>query len=90
MTKILVTPEEVRGVAADFKGASDESNAMVQKLSGKIHNLHQNWAGMSSQKFFTDFETWQKQMQGFVGMLDDINKQMLMIAERFERADAPS
>jgi len=90
MNKILITPEEVRQVAAQFKQCSDESNAMVQKLSTTINGMHQTWAGMSSQKFFADFETWNKTMQQFVGLLDGINQQLLVIAERFERADQPS
>lgn len=87
MAKILVTPEELRGVAAQFRQSSGESSAMVQRLAQQINQLQQNWAGVSSQRFYQQFQEWQKSMQQFVLLLDDINKQMLVIAERFQQAD---
>lgn len=90
VAKILITPEEVRGVAAQFKQASEESQSMVQKLSGTINNMHQNWAGMTSMKFYADYEQWQRSMDQFVVLLGDINQQLMVIAERFERADSPT
>lgn len=87
MSKILVTPEELRSVAGQFQQSSSESSAMVQRLTQQISQLQQNWAGVSSQRFFQDFQQWQKSMQQFVVLLEDINKQMLVIAERFQRAD---
>ncbi|HEY3367379.1 MAG TPA: WXG100 family type VII secretion target [Symbiobacteriaceae bacterium] len=90
MAKILITPEEVRGVAAQFKSAGEESHAMVQKLAGTVNTMQQNWAGMTSQKFYADYEHWQQSMNQFVVVLNEINQQLMVIAERFERADSPT
>lgn len=88
MARILITPEEVRQIAAQFKQKSDESQAMVNDLSTTINNLDQNWDGCANQKFMGDFAQWQTSMGHFVVLLDEINKQLQGIAERFEQADA--
>lgn len=89
MARILVTPEELRSVAAQFKRSSDESNTMIQNLSVTVRNLDQSWDGLSSQKFYQDYEQWHQGMVRFVALLDDIQKQLLFIAQRFEEADRP-
>jgi len=85
--RILVTPEEVRAVAAEFKKGSEQSNQMVQSLTGAVGNLHSHWEGVSSTKFYAEFTDWQKQMQAFVVRLDEISTELLRIADRFEQAD---
>ncbi|HYF94510.1 MAG TPA: WXG100 family type VII secretion target [Symbiobacteriaceae bacterium] len=88
MARILVTPEEVRRIATQFKQKSDESQAMVNELTVVINNLDQNWEGLSNQKFMHEFTQWQSTMGQFVTLLDEINKQLQMVAQRFENADA--
>lgn len=87
---IKITPEEVRSVAAQFKDSSAQSDQMVQKLNTTMKNLQQNWAGASSQHFYQQFEQWTTTMKQFVTLLDDINKQLLQVADRFEQADKPA
>jgi WXG100 family type VII secretion target len=87
MARILVTPEELRTVAGQFKSSHDEATTMIQKLDGTIKSLDANWDGVSSQRFYQNFELWQRKMIEFTGLLDEINHQLLQIAERFEQAD---
>lgn len=88
MAKILVTPEEVRHIAGQFKAKSDDSQSMVNELTTAINNLDQNWEGLSNQKFMQEFTQWQQTMTQFVRLLDEINKQLQVVADRFEQADA--
>jgi WXG100 family type VII secretion target len=87
MATIRVTPEELRSVASQFKASHDESTAMVQKLSGTIKNLDASWDGMASQRFYQHFEMWYKKMNEFTVLLDEINRSLLEVADRFEQAD---
>ncbi|MFO7171885.1 MAG: WXG100 family type VII secretion target [Bacillota bacterium] len=90
MARIQVNPEELRAVAAQFRKSSEESNAMVQTLSTAVRNLDNNWDGLSSEKFYQDFEQWRQEMIHFVAVLDQIHQQLMAIAQRFEEADRPA
>ncbi|HLO03566.1 MAG TPA: WXG100 family type VII secretion target [Symbiobacteriaceae bacterium] len=87
MALIRVTPEDLRGVAGQFKGSHDEAQAMIQKLASTVSNLDANWDGMASQRFYQNFELWQRKMGEFTGLLDEISHALTEIAERFEQAD---
>lgn len=87
MALIRVTPEDLRGVAAQFKSSHDEAQAMIQKLSGTITNLDANWDGIASNRFYQNFELWKGKMAEFTGLLDEINHALIEIAQRFEQAD---
>jgi WXG100 family type VII secretion target len=89
MARILVTPEEIRDVAGQFKQKSDDSSAMVQSLTATVNKLDAGWDGLSSQKFMGDFQNWQKGMQQYVVQLDEIHNVLMNIAQRFEEADKP-
>jgi WXG100 family type VII secretion target len=90
MALIRVTPEDLRSVAGQFKSSHDEAQAMIQKLSTTVHSLDQNWDGIASQRFYQNFELWQRKMSEFTGLLDEINHALVQIAERFEQADLQS
>ncbi|MFZ5826305.1 MAG: WXG100 family type VII secretion target [Bacillota bacterium] len=87
--RILITPEEVREVANQFRGASEASQEMVNRLTGFVQNLDAKWDGASAEKFYGDFTNWSQQMKHFVTLLHEINMQLNTIAERFEAADRP-
>jgi WXG100 family type VII secretion target len=88
VAQIRVTPEEIRTIAGTFKQKSGDSQAMIQELTSVINRLDQSWDGLSNQKFMQDFQHWQSTMTQFVTVLDDINKQLVAVAGRFEQADA--
>ncbi|MBN1266495.1 MAG: WXG100 family type VII secretion target [Anaerolineales bacterium] len=87
MARILVTPEEVHQVANQFNQASQESEQMVQRLESTVNNLAPNWDGMTSQRFYSDYETWRTSMRQFVEMLGQVSQEMHAIADRFAAAD---
>lgn len=89
MPRIVVTPEELRQVAAQFQQCADQTHAMVQQLTAAVRNLDQNWDGLASQKFYQDFAGWEQDMARFVDTLQAIHRQLLTIADRFEAADRP-
>lgn len=90
MSQIRISPERVRGVASEFQRASHTSNDLVQTLTRTIRDLDHEWEGLAHQKFMTEFEQWQRSMTQFVTLLDGINQQLLVVAQRFEEADKPA
>jgi len=89
MAKILITPEEIRKAAGDFKRESQTSQQMVSKLQSTMNAMDAQWEGMTSQKFYNEFRTWSTQMKSFVTMLDTIGNDLNKIATRFAEADRP-
>jgi WXG100 family type VII secretion target len=87
VARIKITPDQVMGVAGDFKNASAQSSEMVTRLTGVINNLAPEWEGMSSQRFYQDFQQWQAAMKQFVDLLGGISLQLEQIAHRFREAD---
>lgn len=84
---IKITPETVRGVAAEFKSSSAQSQEIVTKLTSQINSMQGDWEGLTKEQFYQQFQEWQVKMREFVGVLDHINQQLVAIANRFEAAD---
>ncbi|MEI6776382.1 MAG: WXG100 family type VII secretion target [Chloroflexales bacterium] len=90
MSRIKVTPQQIRSAAGQFKSSSQQSNDMVSRLTQQMNGMQSEWEGMASQKFFQDFQQWKGTMTQFVALLNDIGGQLDAIATRFEQADRPS
>ena len=86
-TRIKITPEQVRAVAMHFKTSSDQSQDMVNKLTNQIVSMEHEWEGLTKEQFYQHFVEWKAKMNEFVLVLDNINKQLVTIAGRFEAAD---
>lgn len=87
MQRIRINPEQVRQTASQFRQASQESAAIIARLQGQIQALSTEWEGLSKERFYLEFEQWQRAMGQFVDLLDGIGLQMASIAERFELVD---
>lgn len=85
--RILITPEEIDGVANQFKRASGEGQNLVSNLNNQINGLQGRWEGMTQQRFFQEFEMAKKNMDEFVKLLESINTQLTQISTRFRQAD---
>jgi WXG100 family type VII secretion target len=85
--RILVTPEQLEGVASQFKQSSEQSQQMIARLQQNVNNLQGQWDGMTKQRFFQDFQNAQKQMNLYVQTLESINAELRQIATRFRQAD---
>jgi WXG100 family type VII secretion target len=87
MVRIRVTPEQVRGVGSQFKQASSESQAMVNKLQQAMNQLEPEWEGMTRQRFYSEYQNWRNSMNQFVQLLDNVGRQLDEVARRFEAVD---
>lgn len=89
MTRIKITPEQVRQVSAEFRQAGAQSQEMVNRLQATMTQMAPEWEGLTSQRFYADFQQWQTAMRQFVELLGGISQQLEVIAHRFEEADRP-
>lgn len=87
MARIRITPEQVRQVASQFAQAASQSEDMVGRLTNAVNGMQPEWEGMTSQRFYGDFQQWSAQMRQFIELLKGINTQLNQIADRFAAAD---
>jgi len=85
--RIKITPEEVRRVSTQFKTTSNEGQGQITKLKTTIDGMRGDWEGLTSQKFYTDYQDWSKAMTTYVEVLKNIGVQLDAIASRFQEAD---
>jgi WXG100 family type VII secretion target len=83
----MVTPETVKGVASKFKAAAKDSRAQADTLSRDMENLRSQWEGMTKNRFYEKYEQSRHWMKQFTQLLEDVARQLDVIAERFMKAD---
>lgn len=87
MSEIRIPPERVRQVGNQFKQASAQSDQMVNQLRNAVNSMEGQWAGMTKERFYSEFQQWATSMTQFVQLLNQIGQQLDAIAARFEAAD---
>ncbi|MCI1696621.1 WXG100 family type VII secretion target [Aneurinibacillus aneurinilyticus] len=86
--RILVTPEELEGIAQQFKNGSDASRQQTAQLYQALQSLEGKWDGATKKRFFDQFEQSRRHMEAYVQLLDSIDQELRAIATRFRQADA--
>lgn len=87
MTRIRISPEQVRELGFRFHSAGDQTQEVVDGLRGYVGAVSDDWAGLTKERFFQDFQQWQGAMRDFVEMLHEIGRELDTIARRFEEVD---
>ena len=87
MARITITPEEVHQAASKFEQASGQTQEIVSTLQAEMSNLQPQWEGMTSQRFYQEYEQWRTSMGQFVELLNQIGSELHSIAERFATID---
>jgi len=85
--RIAIIPDQIRDVARQFKAKSQESLAMRNQLDSMVKGIQNQWYGATSQRFYTDFETWKQHMQNHVELLNTIGLELDKIANTLETTD---
>jgi WXG100 family type VII secretion target len=84
---IRVKPEQLEETAKQFRVAHEQSRTMIAKLNIMLQQLEPRWSGMKSQKFYSDYQQAQRQFNQYLTCLQNIEKDLIHIAERFREAD---
>ncbi|PWA06691.1 WXG100 family type VII secretion target [Pueribacillus theae] len=86
--RILVSPEELEGIAQQFRNGSENSRAQTQQLYQALQSLEGKWDGQTKKRFFDQFEESRRHMEAYVQLLDSIDQELRAIANRFRQVDA--
>lgn len=87
MSRILITPEQVDDAGKQFDQASQQSQDMVNRLQSLMTGMQPQWEGMTSQRFYQEYEQWRSAMTQFVQLLSDIGTELHAISTRFSQTD---
>lgn len=87
MTELLIQPDELRKSADEFSRAGKEIQAILTRLNDTTGELEKNWAGASQQIFFKQYLELRQYLEGFAGLLSNIQLEMQAMADRYESID---
>ncbi|GAA4722593.1 WXG100 family type VII secretion target [Brevibacillus fulvus] len=85
--RILITPDQVDAVAAQFRQGREESQQIIDRLNQQVQNMEGQWDGMTKQRFFQEFQEAKKSMDNFTQLLESISQELTHIANKFRQAD---
>lgn len=85
--RILIQPDQVRGVATQFRQKSQESGTMASQLQSAVKGMETEWSGMAAERFYSDYTSWNQQMQKYVELLNGIAAELDRIANGMELRD---
>lgn len=85
--RILVTPEQLEQVSAQFAQSGQLSSDMVEWLQRSIYEMEGQWQGMTRERFYGDYQQARTIMIQFVESLHKISTELKQISGKFRTAD---
>lgn len=87
MAQILVTPDTLRGKAADVRNLKGQHDDVIARLKSLVSSLNETWQGNAQTEFVTSFEGMNTTFAQFSELLDNYAKEMERFANKMEEAD---
>ena len=87
MTELMINPKKLREAAHSFGDATDTLMALLKNLNEAVEDLEKDWAGVSQQVFYKQYEDLWKYLDAFVAISSNVAKEMNAMADRFEKLD---
>lgn len=84
---IKLTPAELRTSAVKYQNGSEEINSILQSLTQEQEVIRSNWSGNSFDSFDNQFNELSPKIQQFSQLLQDINAQLIKVADIIEETD---
>lgn len=88
MSRIKLTPDELRTSAGKYTAGSDDVTRVLNDLTNEQETIRNNWEGTAFQSFDNQFNELKPKIQEFAQLLQDINQQLNKVAEIIETTDA--
>jgi WXG100 family type VII secretion target len=87
MSRIRVTPEELKSSSRVFKSNANSTTEMLRRLTSEVNKMKSVWEGQANREFINQYEQLQPSMKQFVTVLEGISKQLDDVATTMERVD---
>lgn len=87
MTRITVTPQQLREAAQQFRAAGQESSQMIARVEQQLSAMQGDWAGLATTRFDQLYQQMRPRILEFPRLLAQIQSELEKAAARFEVAD---
>lgn len=88
MAQIKLTPEELRSSAQNYTAGSQQVTEVLNLLTQEQAVIDENWDGSTFDSFEAQFNELSPKITEFAQLLEDINQQLLKVADIIEQTDA--
>ncbi|GAA5350661.1 WXG100 family type VII secretion target [Streptococcus uberis] len=88
MSQIKLTPEELRTSAQKYTAGSQSITDVLTSLTQEQAVIDENWDGSAFDSFEAQFNELSPKITQFAQLLEDINQQLLKVADVIEQTDA--
>ena len=87
MSQIKLTPEDLRTSAQKYTSGSEDVSQVLSSLKHEQEVIRGNWDGSAFRSFDAQFEALSPKIEEFAHLLQDINAQLLKVADIVEETD---
>ncbi|EGU64022.1 Virulence factor EsxA [Streptococcus oralis] len=87
MALIQLTPEDLRTSAQKYTSGAEEVRQVLRTLSNEQETIRSNWKGSAFDSFDQQFTALSPKIDEFATLLDEINAQLLKVADIVEQTD---
>ncbi|KKO53415.1 WXG100 family type VII secretion target [Paenibacillus sp. DMB20] len=88
--RILVTPEQLEQISAQFSQSGQQGGDIVQRLQGSIMQMEGQWEGITRERFYGEYQQARITMNKFVECLHNVSTELKQIAVKFRSTDGSS
>ncbi|HGD0123183.1 TPA: WXG100 family type VII secretion target [Streptococcus agalactiae] len=88
MAQIKLTPEELRTSAQKYTAGSQQVTEVLNSLTQEQAVIDENWDGSAFDSFEAQFNELSPKITEFAQLLEDINQQLLKVADIVEQTDS--
>lgn len=88
MSRIKLTPDELRNSAIRYIEGADNVDAVLDTLTREQGTISDNWEGTAFDSFNQQFTALVPKIKEFEQLLRDINAQLVKVADIIEQTDA--
>jgi len=87
MARIKLNPEELRASAQRYTDGAENVNQVLSSLTNEQAIISENWEGSAFQSFEEQFNELSPKIKEFAQLLQDINAQLVKVADIVEQTD---
>ena len=85
--EIKVKPEQLEQIAKNISEMQRHSQSIQQSLNQSMFSIQMQWQGATSQHFYGEYMNSTKLMEGYIHNLQETEKDLRRIAQKFRQAD---
>jgi len=88
MGQLRVTPDQLRGRAAEYRAQGVEVEGVIQKLDSLINALESEWEGNSASRYISQYSDLRPSFVSMQQLITDLASSLDQEANKFEAADS--